>query len=133
VLLAVLTSHGLGSKSSQARSEQLMSLVSTGHKGSTKPAAQQMHLAFHAGTCKHRPETSVQNKVCGIAFSSLSSLTCCILDRQQKEEAAAKAAIKQKGKRNTKLLSFEEEEEPGQAVLAKPKIRSYHDVADDKR
>lgn len=53
--------------------------------------------------------------------------------RQLKEEAAAKAAIKQKGKRNTKLLSFEEEEEPGQDVLAKPKIRSYHDVADDKR
>ncbi|KAL0031312.1 hypothetical protein WJX79_002596 [Trebouxia sp. C0005] len=53
--------------------------------------------------------------------------------RQQKEEAAAKAAIKQKGKRNTKLLSFEEEEEPGQEVLAKSKIRSYHDVADDKR
>ncbi|DBB06189.1 TPA: hypothetical protein ACH3X3_009738 [Trebouxia sp. C0006] len=53
--------------------------------------------------------------------------------RQQKEEAAAKAAIKQKGKRNTKLLSFEEEEEPGQDVLPRPKIRSYHDVADDKR
>ncbi|DBA82190.1 hypothetical protein WJX77_010418 [Trebouxia sp. C0004] len=53
--------------------------------------------------------------------------------RQQKEEAAAKAAIKQKGKRNTKLLSFEEEEEPRQDVLAKSKIRSYHDVVNDKR
>jgi len=58
----------------------------------------------------------------------------CILDRQQKEEAAAKAAIKQKGKRNTKLLSFEEEEEEAeQDFLAKSKIRSYHDVVDDKR
>ena len=56
-----------------------------------------------------------------------------IAGRQQKAEAAAKAAIKQKGKRNAKLLSFDEEEEAEQDFLAKSKIRSYHDVVEDKR
>ena len=61
--------------------------------------------------------------------------TCCFLFlfcRQQKAEAAAKAAIKQKGKRNAKLLSFDEEEDAEEA-LPKAKIRSYHDVVEDKR
>lgn len=53
--------------------------------------------------------------------------------RQQKVATAAKAAVKQQGKRNAKLLSFDEEEEAEQNPLAQLKIRSYHDAVQDPR
>lgn len=51
-----------------------MSLVTTAHEESTKSAAHQMHSAFHAATCKHRPEPSFQSNLHGSAFSSKNSL-----------------------------------------------------------
>ena len=53
--------------------------------------------------------------------------------RQQKAAAAAKASVKQQGKRNAKLLSFDEEEEAEQNPLAQVKIGSYHDAVQDSR
>lgn len=65
------------------------------------------------------------------AFVSHQMSTVC---RQQKAAAASKAAVKQLGKRNATLLSFDEEEEDGgQSSLAQVKIRSYHDTVEDPR
>ena len=59
--------------------------------------------------------------------------TVCGDYRQQKAEAAAKAAVKQKGKRNAKLLSFDEEEDAEDGAVPRAKISSYHDAVEDKR
>lgn len=68
-----------------------------------------------------------------ISGSDLLLHTYAVVCRQLEAEIAAKAAIKKKGKRNAKLLSFDEEEEAEEEAPLKAKIRSYHDVVEDKR